>query len=506
MTAASLRRPRPSASLPVGAALVALLLTASQAVAQDSIPDTLSLSDALALAREHNPVLLQQKNDVGVARASVRAAYGSLLPTVHASSGFGYTAAGEARFGAVEFGRRPDYYSSDYSLSMGMQLSGARLLQPSVERSQRTAIERRVAGTEAQLEAQVAQQYLSVLQAREQVTQAEREVARTAEHVRLAEARLEVGVGTPLDVQRAQVQHGRAQVSLVQATNTADIAALTLGQLVGVPIDPSVHLTSEFRIFQPAWRAEELVESALQQNPTLLAAQASVSAAETSVKSARTQYLPSLNFQVGLRGWAQQAGDLNGLVEQNVAGLGQRFQSCQVNNDLMALVGRPQTNCSLFDPSNPAVVAGVREQLEAQNSGWPFDYTRQPMSASLSVSLPIFQGFNRQLQVDQAKAAAADARHQTRAEQLRLRQEVSTAVRNLQTSYETARLQEQVVRSATEELRLAQERFRFGAANSIEVTDAQTNLAEAERARIDAVYNFHKSLAALEALIGRPLR
>ena len=67
-------------------------------------------------------------------------------------------------------------------------------------------------------------------------------------------------------------------------------------------------------------------------------------------------------------------------------------------------------------------------------------------------------------------------------------------------------LQEEVRQRAQEELRLAQERFRFGAANSVEVTDAQTNLAQAERDQIDAVYNFHKSLAALEALVGRPLR
>jgi outer membrane protein TolC len=38
------------------------------------------------------------------------------------------------------------------------------------------------------------------------------------------------------------------------------------------------------------------------------------------------------------------------------------------------------------------------------------------------------------------------------------------------------------------------------------VTDAQTNLAEAERALIDNVYSFHQSLAALEALIGERLR
>jgi outer membrane protein len=53
---------------------------------------------------------------------------------------------------------------------------------------------------------------------------------------------------------------------------------------------------------------------------------------------------------------------------------------------------------------------------------------------------------------------------------------------------------------------MARERFRLGAANSIEVTDAQTRLSEAERAVIDAVYMYHKSLAALEALVGRSLR
>ena len=49
-------------------------------------------------------------------------------------------------------------------------------------------------------------------------------------------------------------------------------------------------------------------------------------------------------------------------------------------------------------------------------------------------------------------------------------------------------------------------RFRFGAANSIEVSDAQAKLSQAERDQISAVYEFHKTLAALEALVGRSLR
>ena len=295
-------------------------------------------------------------------------------------------------------------------------------------------------------------------------------------------------------------------MSLVQARNSADIAALTLGQFIGIPLDPSVRLTSSFTIFEPTWQPEGLVQAALQNNPTLLAARATGDAAQTSVRSARSSYLPSMNLNVGLRGSVYQAGNVNGLVQQQLAGLGQQFDNCQIDNDLRALVGRAPNNCAFFNPNDPAVVEGVRQQMESQNSGWPFAYNRQPLSASLSFSLPIFQGFSRQLQVDQAQAAASDARYQVRSEELRLRQEVNAAVRNLRAAYETALLQEQVRANAAEELRLAQERFRFGAANSIEVTDAQTSLAGAEQAQIDAVYVFHKSLAALEALVGQSLR
>lgn len=464
------------------------------------------MDQAIRIARENNPTYLQQTNDVGVARSSVRAAYGSLLPRLSVSNSYGYTAQGEARFGTVEFGAQPESYSSSYSANMNLSLDGSTLLQPSVQRAQRRATERSVEGAGASLDAQVAQQYLTVLQSRELVAQAEAEVARTLEYVRLAEARLEVGAGTPLDVQRAQVQHGQAEVSLVQARNTADIAAITLGQLVGTPLDPSIELTSNFTIFQPTWTPAELVDMALSTNPSLLAAEATANAARTNVRAARTSYLPSLNFSVGLTGYVNEAGNVDGLIDQQIAGLGQQFSNCQTNNQLMDLIGQPSANCSLFDPNDPAVVSGLRNRIESQNSGWPFDYRRQPLSASVSISLPIFDGFSRQLQIDQAKASAADARHMVRQEDLRLRQEVAAAVRNLETAYETALLQERVVASATEELRLAQERFRFGAANSIEVTDAQTNLGQAEQARIDAVYNFHKSLAALEALVGRSLR
>lgn len=484
-----------------GAALVAIIAGHGPVLAQ--VPEQeLTLREALVLARENNPAFLQQRNDLDVANSSVRAAYGGLLPSANASTSFGYTAAGELRLQTRTFGEEPESYFSAYNLGLAYQLNGRTLLEPSVQRAQRAATERRISGAGANLDYQVTQQYLDVLRAREQERQARREVERTDEYVRLAEARLEVGAGTPLEVRSAQVQKGRAEVAVIQAENSAATAVLMLAQLVGVPVDSTVELSSDFQIFQPSWDVPSLIDLAIENNPLLRAARAASSAARTSVAAARTSYLPSLNFNVGWRGYVSQYGSIDPLVDRTLGNID--LEGCRRNNQILQLIGEPPRPC--LDPQDPAVRDLIRQDFQERNRGFPFDYINQPLQASVSVSLPIFTGFSRQLQVDQAQAQAADARYQVRAEELRLRQEVASAARTVEAAYQTALLQERVRESASEELRLAQERFRFGAASSVEVTDAQTNLAQAERDQIAAIYDFHQSLAALEALVGRPLR
>lgn len=488
------------------ATAAALILSPGRLAAQDAPPDSLSLEQAVQLARENNPAYLKQTNDVGVARSQVRAAVGGLLPSANISNGYGYTAGGVRRAESVVLAQQPSYYSADYSLGLSYRLSGQSILAPSVSRSQQRVVERQVAGAGANLDAQVAQQYLTVLQDREQAIQAQKELDRLNEHVKLAQAKLDVGTGTPLDLRTAQVEAGQQEVALLRARNLAATDAILLGQYMGVPLDPDVELISKFSIFEPSWTAAQLVEAALQANPTLLAAQANQSATATQVKSAKTQYLPTLGFSVGWRGSVYQAGDINPLVESSIQQTGQAFQSCQQSNLIAELLNQAPRDCSPMDVNNPAVAAQIRDRLRDENSGFPFGFTRQPMSAGITISLPIFEGFSRQLQVDQAKAAAADARHDVRAQELALREQVSAGVRNLETAYQTALLDDKVRQNAEEQLRLAEERFRFGAANSIEVSDAQAKLSQAERDQISAVYDFHKTLAALEALVGRPLR
>ncbi len=484
-------------------------LAAQQPTGQQPAPPQggLTIEQAITTARTGNPDLLAQRNDQRNTRAAVRSARADLyLPSANAQADFGYTGSGVQRFGSEVFGVRPQYYSSGYYVGIGYELSGSKLMQPRIARAQENATARRVEGFEANMVSQVAQQYLTALQAGELAAQAEREVARTVEHERLARARLEVGAGTPLDVRRAEVQRGQAEVALLQQRNAHATEVLRLGLAMGRSIPANTPLVSSFALFEPRWTSEELVAMAQANNPNLASARANASAARTGIRAARSQYLPTLSFSAGFRGSVYSAGNLNPLYESALGNTGARFEGCLQGNQLAALLGQPQRPCSQFDVSNPAVADSVRGAVKDANPSFPFGYERQPLSAGLSFTLPIFNGLQRERRIEEARVGAQDAELQLRMQELQLRTNVETALLSLRTAYGAAQLQEQVVQRAGEELRLAQERFRLGATSSVEVTDALTSLREAERARIDAVYNFHKSLAALEALVGRSLR
>jgi outer membrane protein TolC len=74
------------------------------------------------------------------------------------------------------------------------------------------------------------------------------------------------------------------------------------------------------------------------------------------------------------------------------------------------------------------------------------------------------------------------------------------------TAYRTVALQEQNATKAREELSFADERYRVGAATFLDVITSRGTFAQAQIDRVNAVYDYHRAFAALEAAVGRPLR
>lgn len=488
-------------------ALPLLLSLARPAAAQEPVA-TLTLDEAIALARRHNPDFQAAKNDEGEADWAVREAYGNLFPGAYASTGFQYQAKGKPRFGIftagdIGFGEgTPSYFLSDYWVGLDYEVGLGSFYRVSRERANRRAVVARTEATEFTLTVDVTRQYLSVLRAQDGIELAQQELERAAENAKLAQARVAVGAAISLESKQAEVEKGRAEVALLQAENALQTSKLRLVQALGIELDRDVALTSTFEVFEPSWTQDELIGYALQRHPQLRALHAAEAAGHAAMRAARSSYLPTLRLSAGFSGYTREAGNSQFLIDQARDQSDNQVAVCEGFNLIFERLTEPlpTQDCTRF-----AFTADQQAALIRDNDVFPFNFTRQPFTAQLQVTLPIFQGFTRQRQVESAKVVADDARQRLRAEELRLRADAASAHLNLETAHQTVLLEERNRSLGEEQLRLARERYRIGAAPFLELKDAETIKARADRAHLMAVYDFHEALAALEAAVGRKL-
>ena len=489
-------------------ALLSLAPAVGGAQQQPSVPATLSLADALRIARDHNPTYLQAVNNRGPAAwASRNAAASLIVPQAQASGSLGYSGTGSQRFLTSNFSQTYATVSSSYSIGLDWQLSGATLSAPWLRKAQLAAADADIDGALATLQGGVTQQYLTVLQARDNVGVAQQQVTRDGEFLRLAQARYSVGQATLIDVRQAQVALGTSQVTLLRAQTAQRVEKLRLFEQIGVSAPTtvdSVQLTDTFPVTAPAWKLDEVLTMAEAQNPALQALRARERSAAWGVRSATSSWGPSLELSAGWSGFTQQlyhASDLTSLVNNSALAAQQQNLACGDNNKIRQNAGLTPLDCSGY-----VWTAAEEQALRDQNHIFPFNFISQPFSARLTVTLPLWTNFGQAATVAQAKAQQQNLAENVRARALGLQTEVSQAYYTLQTAYQSVGLQDTNRVLAREELQLATDRYRVGSGTFFDLLQAQVTQLQAETSYIGAVYDYHKAVAALEAAVGRPLR
>lgn len=480
------------------AGATALALLPASVAAQERTPEappTLSLTEAIELALRYNPTFRADENNVDVAEWDVREAWGALLPGASASTGFQYQAEGDVNFGAVTVGRSPATYFSDYSLGFDYFLDGSTIARVSLQRSRLTAAAANVRASAIGLATQVKQQYTAALGTQDAVGVARSEVELAQENLDLARARVEIGAAPALEQTQAEVGLGRAQVELLTAENSALAEKLTLLRLLGVNPDRDVELTTSFQVFEPQWSADALVDTAMSMHPQLRALRANRDAGQAGLRAAKLTYLPSLSMQAGWSGFAREIADDDAIL----GNLEAEAANCEALNLIITRLNPP------LPAQDCTITPEARSTALDANDAFPFGYEDQPFTASARISLPIFQGFRRQAQIEEAQVLADDARYALRAQELQLTADVITAHRTLETAYQAVQIEARNQQLADQQLELARERYRLGGLSYIDLSEATTLKARADRAYLGSVYTFHQALAALEAAVGRPL-
>lgn len=488
----------------------ALLAVASAAPAfaqsRDSVAvaPVLTLQDAITIARRNNPTFQQSRTARERAGAALRTSYGVLLPDVSTSFSNSYREGRPQFFGGQAFGSTSDVISSDASLNVSATYNGNNLLAPKVQRANLDAAESDLTNAEAVLRMAVTGQYLNVLAAEARAQLNDTLLASAQAQLDLSQARAAVGAATTLDVRRAEVQVGQARVAVLRERNNIETEKLRLFQQLGVEQPSNVRLTTELPVNEPTLNLQDLLSSARRANPALAAARSRESAAGVGVRQARSAYLPSLRLQTGLSGYTSQATDINSEIAQQRNSAARGLSSCLGTDSLRVRTGLPSTAdlCNANFTFTDADAAIMRRE----NSKYPFDFTRDPITFSASVSVPIFNGFQREQRVQEAEANRNDARYGVRAQELRVTAEVTSGYKNLMTAYQAVQIQQQNSQAAREALALAQERFRVGANTFVDVVQSRADFERAESERINAIYEFHRAYATLESAVGRPLR
>jgi outer membrane protein TolC len=147
--------------------------------------------------------------------------------------------------------------------------------------------------------------------------------------------------------------------------------------------------------------------------------------------------------------------------------------------------------------------------ISAQDNGSPNFFARgdgqraYSRNVGIRVSVPIFQGFQRDARVDQKRAAFRQAETQTRLAVDQARNQVQNLVEQAEEALLRARGQRLAVSQAERGFEIASAQYREGLGSQLELTDAEVALRQSEFNYAEAVYDYLVARAQLDEATGQ---
>jgi outer membrane protein TolC len=283
--------------------------------------------------------------------------------------------------------------------------------------------------------------YYAVLAAKELTGVARERVRRAQEQLEVARARVVSGAAVQTDSLQLLLELDRARVDQLVQETQLRVARFQLARRVGAAGAVDAAPLLFEAVDELPLTEQAAVEEALTRGPDYRLAIAEERSAQKFLDQARTQYLPSIDLFAGIQSFDDQ-----------------------------------------FFPT-----ATTRSQYGFQ------------------VSLPIWNGAQREIQITRARVERDVARTRREDVEREVRRDVVQAYAAYNTARATAEIAAEAVGVATENLRVQDSRYRSGATTILDLVTAQVDLADAEAALVQARYATRLALAGLEAVLGRRL-
>lgn len=265
------------------------------------------LLEAYDLARKSDPVLAAAESRSLATGEGVVQSRASLLPQIDGDVSWSRSetdSSGSQAFGTVV---QPDSESSSTNNSSGWAVNLRQSLYDHGNYTRLSAARARAGQSEAEFKAasddlivRVADAYFGVLTAIESLASSRAEERSVKRQLDQAEKRLEVGLAPITDVHEARARYDTARANAIASANALDDAREALGEITGTPVENLRGLAPDFVPKDPnSLLAQDWVAIAMESNPSLLARELALAAAEKDIATARSGHLPSLGLTAG---------------------------------------------------------------------------------------------------------------------------------------------------------------------------------------------------------------
>jgi outer membrane protein TolC len=184
-------------------------------------------------------------------------------------------------------------------------------------------------------------------------------------------------------------------------------------------------------------------------------------------------------------------------------------RAMESNSNLRALRYQVEVNSKFLsvERSNylPTLAAFGNYQYQGQQNTLNFSSMNFVTSSTvgLNLSMNLFQGFQTNARVDQAKLEIRKSEAMLASAETGIKTAVHSLVGTINQTRRRVEAQQKTVEQAERGYRIVTTRFSSGAATQLEVNDAQNALNQANVNRIQAIYEYLAASADLDQLLGR---
>ncbi len=444
-----------------------------------------TLQECIAYAQVHNIQVQLDQLNVRMSQTNLTASKGNMLPNLngYASHTYNYGQTID-RFTNTFVNDRVlnqnFYLSSTFTVFSGF--SNYNTVQQNKFALQ--ASEFGVEQTRYDIGMNVANAYLNILFAEDQVEIAKKQQTLTNSQVERMQKMVDAGASARGPLLDLQTQLANEKVTLITAENNLTIAMLTLTQLMNLDttagfkiVRPNLEVPNEAVLVETA---DQIYTTAENNQPAIKQADANIMSAEKGVDVAYGGLSPTLTLQ----------GSLG-------TGYSGAAQSVAANQNGVDTVG---------------ITTGGEFVLVP---GFDYNYSTVPFSDQLGnnfnqsfgiqLSVPIFNRLQVNSNIQRAKIQHMNAQLTADLARQNLNKNIQQAHADAKASLEKYHAQQAALAAAEESFRYTEGRFNVGDVNAIDYTTSKNRLAQAEANLLQSKYDYIFRLKVLDYYKGNPL-